>query len=283
MGNRSRRSRVALVVLMLPVGVLLAALFAAGSGPGIATAKQVFPGATGPSADTTISTSTSTATITSSSTSTSKSTTTSTTTTSSSTTAPVPVLGCVGDLSPATPTDTDPNLTNYSFHCNGQVNAYSILVTRPGQAYDELDDFSVTANVIDPTTEQLSTTESFNCQGGIPGSGISCLIASPATSADTWSLIQGQFDTTTPFCPTLPANAKPGTKPSQGAVAYLVVNDPTGEEVGPWIFQYSPRCPVVKPVPKPKLNKTTRKRTTKKHTTKKHTTKKATSTKRNAR
>jgi len=280
-GNRSRRRRVALVVVMLPVGVLLAALFAAGSGPGIATAKEALVGATGASADTTTTTSTSTSTETlsptsSTSTTTSSSTTTSksTTTTSSSTIAPVPVLGCVGDLSPATPTDTDPNLTNYSFHCNGQVTAYTVVVTRPGQAYDELDDFSVTANVIDPTTEQLSATESFNCEGGIPGSGISCLIASPATSADTWSLIQGQFDTTTPFCPTLPAHAKPGTKPSQRAVAYLVVSDPTGEEVGPWIFQYSPRCPVVKPVPKPKVKKTIRKHTTRKHTSKKHTTKK---------
>ena len=154
----------ALVVVMLPVGVLLAALFAAGSGPGIATAKQALSGVTG-------ATTTSTSTSTSSSTSTSKSTTTSTTTTSSSTTAPVPVLGCVGDLSPATPTDTDPNLTNYSFHCNGQVNAYSILVTRPGQAYNELDDLSVTANVIDPETAQLSATESFNCEGGIPAPG----------------------------------------------------------------------------------------------------------------
>ncbi len=275
MGNRSRRSRVALVVVMLPVGVLLAALFAASSGPGIATAKQALVGVTG---ITTTSTSTSTETVTpTTSTTTSSSSTTSsksTTTSSTSTTAPVPVLGCVGDLSPATPTSTDPNLTNYSFHCNGQVNAYSIVVTRPGQAYNELDDFSVTSNVIDPTTGELSATESFNCEGGIPGSGISCLTASPATSADTWSLIQGQFDTTTTFCPTLPAHAKPGTKPSQGAVAYLVVSDPTGEEVGPWIFEYSPRCPVVKAVPKPKLKKTTRKKTTRKHTTKKHAAKK---------
>jgi hypothetical protein len=278
-GNRSRRSRVALVVVMLPVGVLLAALFAAGSGPGIATAKQALVGATG-ATTTSTTTSTSTSTVTSTSTSTSKSTTTSTTTSSTSTAAPVPVLGCVGDLSPATPTDTDPNLTNYSFHCNGQVNAYSILVTRPGQAYNELDDFSVTSNVISPSTGELSATEGFNCQGGIPGSGLTCQIAAPATSADTWSLIQGQFDTTTPFCPTLPAHAKPGTKPSAGAVAYLVVSDPTGEEVGPWIFQYSPRCPVVKAVPKAKVKKTTRKRTTKKHTAKKQTSKKQTSKKR---
>jgi hypothetical protein len=162
------------------------------------------------------------------------------------------VLGCVGGLSLATPTSTDPHLTNYSFHCNGQVTAYSIVVSRPGQAYDELDDFTNTANVIDPNTGQLSTTESFSCQGAIPGSGINCQIAAPATYADTFALIQGQFDTTTPFCPTLPAHAKPGTKPSQGAVAYLVVSDPTGEEVGPWLFQMSPKCPVVKPVPKPK-------------------------------
>jgi hypothetical protein len=186
------------------------------------------------------------------------------------------VLGCVGDLSPATPTSTDPNLTNYSFHCNGQVTAYSIVVTRPGQAYDELDDFVNTGNVIDPNTGQLSSTEGFNCQGEIPGSGFNCQIAAPATYADTWALIQGQFDTTTPFCPTLPAHAKPGTKPSQGAVAYFVVNDPTGEEVGPWIFQMSPSCPVVKAVPKPKPKPKAKKSHKTKKKTKKHSTQKGT-------
>jgi hypothetical protein len=268
-GNQSRRRRVALMVVMLPVGLLLAALFSAGGGPGVATAASNVTGPTGPTGLTSSST-------TSSSTTTSKS----TTTTSSSTSTGVPVINCVGDLSPATATDTDPNLTNYSFHCNGQVTAYSIVVTRPGQAYNEIDDFVNTGNVIDPNTGQLSTTQSFNCQGAIPGSGFNCLIGTPATYADTWALIQGQFDTTTPFCPTLPAHAKPGTKPSQGAVAYFVVNDPTGEQVGPWIFQYSPSCPVVKPVPKtkpkPKAKKASHKskKNTKKQSTKKNTSKK---------
>jgi hypothetical protein len=260
-GDRFRRRRGTLAALLLSAGLVFAML--AGSGVGAAAAALGLTGASG-------------ATGASGSTGATGSTGKTGSTGATGTTGPaVPVDTCIGDLSPATPTDTDPHLTNYSFHCDGQVTAYTLIVSRPGQAYNELDDFSVTSTVITPSSApQLSATEGFNCQGGIPGSGINCLIASPATSADTWSLIQGQFDTTTPFCPTLPAHAKPGTKPSQGAVAYLVVSDPTGEEVGPWIFQYSPRCPVVKPVPRPKVKKTTKKHATKKQTVKKQTTKK---------
>jgi len=240
-----RSWRVALAVLMVPAGVLLAAVVDSSTGAAAATAANVTTGASGPTGPTGPTTTTTTTTSTST-----KGTTSSTT--STTTTPAVTVSQCVGELSPATPTSTDPNLLNYKFHCDGQVTAFSIIVSRPGQAYDEIDDFNVAANVIDPTTGQQSTTESFNCQGAIPGSGINCLTATAGTSSDPWSFVEGQFDTSTPYCPTLPAHAKPGTKPSQGAVAYFVVSDPTGEQVGPWLFQMSPKCPAVKAVPKTK-------------------------------
>jgi hypothetical protein len=257
---------------MLLPGSLLVAVIAVGAGPAVATAAEALVGATGSTGSTGSTGTTGTTGATG------KTGTTGTTGTTGSTGPVVPVENCIGDLSQATPTDTDPHLLNYSFHCDGQVNGYTILVTRPTQAYNEIDDFSTASNVIDPNSEQLSSTLSYNCQGGIPGSGFDCQIAPAGSSAAPWSLIQGQFDTTTPFCPTLPAHAKPGTKPSTGAVAYLIVSDPTPEIVGPWLFQLSPRCPVVKPVPKPKPKK----HTIKKHTIKKHATKKKQHTKKAA-
>jgi hypothetical protein len=222
-----------LVPAALLLGGLLAAfLIGGGAGTAAATAASGSSGPTGVSGPTT---------------------TTSTTTTTTTTAAPVTTVSqCIGELLPATATSNDPNLLNYKFHCDGQVTAYTLIVSRPGQAYNEIDDFNNTGNVIYPSTSEQSTTESFNCQGGIPGSGINCLTATAGTSADPWTFIEGQFDTSTPFCPTLPANPKPGTKPSQGAVAYLVVNDPTGEQEGPWLLAMTPKCPVVKAVPKPK-------------------------------
>jgi hypothetical protein len=246
-----RSWRVALAVLMVPAGVLLAVVVDSSTGAAAATAANITTGASGPTGPTGPATTTTTTTTTTSSST--KSSTSSTT--STATTPAVPVSECVGDLAPATPTSTDPHLLNYTFHCDGQVSAFTIIVSRPGQAYDEIDDFNVAANVVNPTTGVQSTTETFNCQGAIPGSGINCLTATAGTSSDPWSHIEGDFDTTTPFCPTLPAHAKPGTKPSQGAVAYFVVSDPTGEQEGPWLFQMSPKCPAVKAVPKPKPKK----------------------------
>lgn len=249
MRDRFPRSlRVALALAMVPAGVFLAALVSSGPGTAAATAATNIRDA---GDTTTTSSSTSLSATTSSSTTTSSK---STSSTSTTTAAAVPVSECTGELSLATPTIDDPHLLNYSFHCNGQVNAYSVIVSRPGQAYNEVDDINSSGNVIDPSTGQQSSTEGFNCSGTIPGSGFNCLTATTGTSADPWSLIQGQFDTTTPFCPSLPSK-KPGTKPTDGAVAYLVVNDPTGEQEGPWLFQMSPKCPAVKAVPKKKAKK----------------------------
>jgi hypothetical protein len=179
-------------------------------------------------------------------------TTTSTTTTSTTTTtaAPpaVPVDWCGGTLSLATPTIDDPNLTNYSFYCDGQVTAYTVMVERPGQPNTGIDDFDASPNVFSRANGSQITTEGFSCSGQIPGDSINCF-AGTGSHADVWTNIEGQIDTSDPFCANLPPHAKPGTKPEPGATALLVVTDATGAEAGPFKLTMSPACKAVKPVP----------------------------------
>jgi hypothetical protein len=163
---------------------------------------------------------------------------------------PIPVTGCDGSLSYATPTIDDPNLLNYKFHCSGQVTAYTVIVNRPGHYLDEIDDFTTAASVFDPTGNQI-TTENFACAGLLPGAGVNCNVGT-GTSSDPWTNIEGQLDTSDPFCANLPPHAKPGTKPEPGATAQLVVTDATGAEQGPFSLPITPACKPGKAVPKPK-------------------------------
>jgi hypothetical protein len=161
----------------------------------------------------------------------------------------VPVTGCDGSLSLATPTVDDPNLLSYKFHCDGQVTAYTVLVNRRGHVDDEIDDFSSNASVFDGITGDQITTESFSCAGILPGTGVNCF-AGAGSSSTTWANVEGQFDTSDPFCANLPKGAKPGTKPEPGALAQLVVTDATGAEQGPFQLPITPGCKPVKAVPK---------------------------------
>jgi hypothetical protein len=167
---------------------------------------------------------------------------------------PIPVSVCDGSLSPATPTVDDPNLLNYKFYCDGEVTAYTVIVNRPGHIDDEIDDFETSTSVFEPNSGALITSLSFNCTGTIPGGGVGCF-AGTGNFAPPYASIEGQFDTSDPFCANLPKDAKPGTKPEPGASAQLVVTDATGAEQGPFLLPIAPGCKAVKPVPKPKPKK----------------------------
>jgi hypothetical protein len=176
-----------------------------------------------------------------------------TTTPTSTTPSPpaLPVSWCAGSLSRATPTIDDPNLTNYLFYCDGDVTAYTVLIERPGHPNDGADDFSTAAGVFNRSTGAEIDTENFSCSGIVPGDGINCF-AGTGSWADQWSNIEGQFDTSDPFCANLPPHPKPGTKPEPGALALIVVTDTTGAQAGPFQLTMTPACPTVKPVPYPK-------------------------------
>jgi hypothetical protein len=171
--------------------------------------------------------------------------------TASPTPVAVPVSTCDGALSPATPTIDDPNLLNYKFHCDGEVTAYTVVVNRPGHINDEIDDFATSTSVFDPTAGALLTNVSFSCAGTLPGGAVNCFAGSGGF-APAYASVQGQFDTSDPFCANLPKGAKPGSKPEPGAVAEIIVTDTSGAETGPFQLPITPACKAIKVLPKPK-------------------------------
>jgi hypothetical protein len=104
--------------------------------------------------------------------------------------------------------------------------------------------------VTGPTTHQVLSSIGFSCTGLIPGGGVNCFAGNGNQAAST-APIEGQPDTSTPFCSTLPAHPKPGTRPSPGARAELVVTGGTGAESGPRPPPMTPTSKHLKPVPKP--------------------------------
>jgi hypothetical protein len=170
--------------------------------------------------------------------------------------APTPesATSCGGSLKRATPTTNDPNLLNYSFNCDWGVSAYTLIVNRGLNDDATVDDFSTSADVLDPTGNPLAT-ESFGCSGTIPGDGVNCNAGAggflPAPDS-----AQGSFDTSDPYCANIPAGSPAGTNPEPTALVDLVVTDTTGAEDGPFRLRLNSSCPVVHVVKvKPKTKK----------------------------
>jgi hypothetical protein len=62
---------------------------------------------------------------------------------------PASTTNCAGSLvsDPLARGSDEPNLLDYSFHCDGDITAYSVTVNRRPTDYDNIDDFSTTADV----------------------------------------------------------------------------------------------------------------------------------------
>lgn len=184
--------------------------------------------------------------------------------------APPPVPGstthCGGVLTRATATVDDPNQLAYKFNCDYSISSYTLSVSRGLSTDSTVDDFSSGPSVFDTGGNAVSN-EAFNCTGTIPGSGLNCGDAGVALTAPDF--VQGTFDTTAPYCPSIPAGSPAGTKPDAAAVVQLVVTDTTGAEDGPFRLRLGGTCPtvhVVKPSKtkhksKSKHDKTAAKRT----------------------
>ena len=62
------------------------------------------------------------------------------------------------------------NQLNYEFTCNDKIVAYSIIVNRSVNYFDP----EVEVFYGRPSKDQISPTESFGCEGPIPGNGFGC-------------------------------------------------------------------------------------------------------------
>jgi hypothetical protein len=167
---------------------------------------------------------------------------------------PSGVVNCRGSLAKAKATADDANLLSYSFSCNGDIEAYTIVANREINDFSTLDDFSPSVTIAD-SKGAVSTTESIACEAVLPGNGINCFANGSATPAvvSAHEIVGGSFDTTDPYCGvaahTVKVKGKKGkTKliPAEPrAVVQLVVSDATGAEFGPFPFNLKPGCTAV--------------------------------------
>jgi hypothetical protein len=171
----------------------------------------------------------------------------------------------------ASPTPDDPNLIDYNFYCDSEITAYTVIADRRPSDFGNIDDFSPTAAVLDPTTGAPSATESITCEGTVPSNGINCNLG-PGGQMTVWDRASGTFDLTAPYCKYIPKGAKPGTLATPSAFVELVVTDATGAQDGPFRLRLNSTCPTVPnsvPLPKRKPKPTTKPRKPKRITTKK--------------
>ena len=160
---------------------------------------------------------------------------------------PESATSCSGSLAsdPTGKSLDEPDLTDYSFYCDGGITAYSIVVDKVRSDQNNIDDYNPNPLVYtggDLST--VSTTESVNCGGAIPSNGIDCYSLDGATAGfiapgDT---IVGSVDLTDQYCAYLPKGAKPGTPAVPRATVELIVTDSTGAQDGPFELHPTKAC-----------------------------------------
>jgi hypothetical protein len=156
---------------------------------------------------------------------------------------PESLANCYGGLT-AVPTTDEPNLLAYKFHCDTRITAYTLIITRRRRDAETVDDFSTSADVLNQQGT-IVPTESFNCEGGLPGDGVNCN-AGAGGHMSAWNYAVGQIDLTDPYCANLPKGAPAGTAPEPQALVQVIVTDITGAQDGPFRLGRAPACPKLK-------------------------------------
>jgi hypothetical protein len=96
---------------------------------------------------------------------------------------------CHGRIEPGTPEPADDKgvyQVKYTFACSGPITGYSIQLQRG------VDSFDTDGLVLNKVTGDSVTTDSFSCNGDIPGLGFNCV----GTYSGGWNNITGQFAVT---------------------------------------------------------------------------------------
>jgi hypothetical protein len=190
---------------------------------------------------------------------------------------PVSRTGCHGSLAADSKGKAagEPNLLSYSFHCNGGITAYSIIVNQDGDHRSAIDDFADAPSVFETDDKTPSPTETVSCEGVLPSDGVNCNTGALGAQISDGFYVAGTVDPVQPYCkhlPTLTAKGKavkPGAPAIPTATVQLVVTDYTGAEDGPFPLTLPKACPTVPNVVPPAVLTTTTKTSSKKTTTKK--------------
>jgi hypothetical protein len=143
----------------------------------------------------------------------------------------------------------EPNLLDYTFNCNQDISAYTILVNRQAGRSNVIDDFNP-GPVVNQPDGTPSATQSFTCSGTTPGAGFNCNQPVAGGVMSAWNSAVGSFDPIDPYCGGVPTGSKAGTAAEPRAFVQLVVTNTTGGQDGPFALPIKPGCP--KPAPKHK-------------------------------
>lgn len=92
---------------------------------------------------------------------------------------------CYGHLAKGEPEADDPSATQvaYTFACSGPISGFQI------QTGKEIQGLETEVFALDPQTKEVVGTDSFSCNGDIPGWGINC----PGTYGGQWRIVTGRF------------------------------------------------------------------------------------------
>lgn len=161
---------------------------------------------------------------------------------------PESATSCSGSLTsdPTGKSVDEPDLTDYSFYCDGGITAYSVTVDKVRSDGHNIDDYNPNPLVYSAGSDlqTVSPTESVNCGGSSPSNGIDCysLVGSTAGFIAPGDTIVGSVDLTSQYCASLPKGAKPGTPAVPRATVELIVTDSTGAEDGPFELRPTTAC-----------------------------------------
>jgi hypothetical protein len=166
---------------------------------------------------------------------------------------PSSFTSCGGSLSPdaSGASNQEPNLLDYSFHCDSGITAYSVIVNQQRAAGGAIDDFNGAPSILETDGITPSATESLVCEGVTPSNGINCATPALGQQVTLGFFIQGSIDLVSPYCKHLPTTlangnpAKPGALATPTATVSLVVTDYTGAEDGPFRLKLNKACPSV--------------------------------------
>ncbi len=169
---------------------------------------------------------------------------------------PASLTECTGSIAPDSTGAAlgEPYLLDYSFSCDTDISAYTILVNRQAADDFNLDDYNSAPAVLEADGVTPSATESITCGGSTPSDGINCNLGAGGVLTAGY-FADGSVDPVDPYCKHLPSGAAPGTPAIPQAFVQLIVTDATGAQDGPVALGLRTGCPKVPnvvPTPKPK-------------------------------
>lgn len=119
---------------------------------------------------------------------------------------------------------TLPDRIDVAFGCSGDIRSFTVVSSAP------IGSFEVSAEAYDHTTQAIVETDSFFCEGLIPGDGFNCTGAAHAGKD-----VRTAFETNDPVCSE--------TEVTAPLRLQLVVSDVNGATAGPFRLRGPEKCP----------------------------------------